>query len=290
VTAAPEEKALALAEHYLSVGQPDRALATLASQSDLQDIRLWTLRAQALYDLDQDAEAADAAREGLRIDAESIWLLDLLCGAELQLGHLEAAEEAILTALRLESEDPHLLSRYAYVLLRAGEHGKAGRVLAEAERVDADDPIVIRCRITYEYVRGNDAAVERHSRRLLDEFDPEDPFGHAMLGVRALNRGQFRKASQHHDTAARHDLTDEYAVETARESRMLTNPLFWPLAPFQRFGPGPVWIAGIGLVLGLRALDYDMLAGIALVSYLLLCAYSWIVPPLVERWYERRSG
>lgn len=289
MAAVPEEKALALAEHYLEIRQPERALTVLASHHDLQDARLWELRTHALLEVEEHTRAREAAREGLRVDSDSIVLLDLLAEAELRLGRLEAAEEACLAALRLEPEQPVLLSRYVSVLLRAGELRKAERVLAEAERVDADDPAVVRCRITYEYVRGNDAGVERHSRRLLEEFDPEDPFGHTMLGVRAASRGRFGQASRHHDTAVRHDVTDDDLVANAREARAYAHPLYWPLIPFQRLGPGKAWVFAVGLFALLGALELHSLLLAAVVTYAALCVYSWVAPTLLTRLYERRS-
>jgi tetratricopeptide (TPR) repeat protein len=283
------ETAVALASHYLDVDQPQRALDVLdgIDGPDLDDAYLWALRTQALVDLKQFAQAAATARNGLSVDAESITLLDLLAIAEAELGELEAAETAILQALELEPEHPVLLCRYALLLARGGELGKATRVCAEAERIDPDDEAVIRCRIALAYVRGDNKAAARESRRLLAELDPDDPVGHTMLGVQAASRGSFRSASRHFDTAARYDLGDEQAVDLARRGRIHTHPLFWPILPFERFGPAASWLGAVAIMGLLAATGQDLLFAIFAGTYVLLCIYSWVVPPLARRWLSR---
>ncbi len=61
------EKGLAVAFHYLEVGQPQRALAALdgLAGAGLEEPRAWFARGQALYDLERYAEAADVAKAGL---------------------------------------------------------------------------------------------------------------------------------------------------------------------------------------------------------------------------------
>ena len=283
------DTAVALASHYLDIDQPQRALAVLdeLDDPDLDDAHLWALRTQALVDLKRFAKAAAAARSGLQADAESITLLDLLAIAEAELGDLESAEAAILHALELEPDHPVLLCRYALLLTRAGELGKASRVLAEAERIAPDDEVLMRSRIALAYVRGDRKAAVRESQRLLAEIDPGDPVGHTMLGVQAASRGSVRSASRHFDTAARYDLGDEQAVDLARRGRVETHPLFWPILPFERFGPAGSWLGAVAIMGLLAAIGQEVLLAIFAVTYVLLCVYSWIVPPLARRWLLR---
>lgn len=283
------QSSLVLAGHYLEIDQPRRALESLdaIAHPDLDDPLLWELRTQALVDLERYTSAVGSAHDGLRVEPDSIPLLDLLSVAQAELGRLEEAEEAILEALRLMPEHPILLCRYAQLLARGGELAKAGRVLAEAERIDPDHEAVIRCRVAHAYLRGDDKTAERESRRLLAEVDPEDPVGHAMLGVRAASRGNARAASRHFDAAAQHDLGDRAAVTVAREARIETHPLFWPVLPIQRYGAAKIWLGAIAVLGLLRATGQDTLLVIAAIGYVTFCVYSWIVPPLARRWLER---
>lgn len=287
----PVHQGLALAGHYLDVEQPRRALDVLAGLGGgaPEQPEFWEVRAQALLDLERFDEALQAAEEGLRRDADSLVLLSLAAAAEARLGRLEDAEAHLLAALRLEPESTFLLAAYADLLMRGDALEKAERVLERAERVDPDDPGVIRARITLAYVQKKDREAERHSRRLLAEVDPEDPYGHAMLGAQATSRGAFRRASEHFDTVARHDLSDPAGVGLAREGRVHAHPVFWPLWPIQRFGAAKLWVAAIGTFALLRAAGFEEALVVLLPIYLVWIAYTWIVPPLARRWLGRES-
>ena len=281
----PTDKALALARHHLELGQAQRALQRLDDGGDglVEEVDFWELRATALLELEEYAAARDAAEAGLRIESESLVLLDVLGLAEAELGNLEAAERSLLAALRLEPEDTLLLCHYAQLLARAGQLPKAERVLNEAERLDADDHDVVRTRMFLAYLRGDDKEAERHGRRLLEE-DPEDRAGHGMIGAVASERGSFRRASRHFDLAARYDLTDEHVVRLARIGRVEAHPLYWPLWPFQRFGPAKTWIAAVAVFGLLTALELYAALVVAWVTWTVLCIYSWVAPPLLRRW------
>jgi len=286
----PSVRGLALADHYLDVGRPARALEVLegVGSDELEHAWYWELRAQALVDLERFGDAAEAARSGLELDGESITLLDALCIAEWKLGNLDRAESAILTALRLEPEIPSLLCRYAHLLADGRELAKAQRVLAKAERLAPDAPEVIRCRMVLAYMRGDDREAKRQSERLLAVVDPEDPAGHAMLGAQHAFRGSLGRASRHYDTAARYDLADHELADLAREGRIEAHWLFWPIRPIERFGPAVVWVAAVGTFALLGALELYTLLTVVAVAYVALCIYSWVVPPLARRWLGRR--
>ncbi len=288
-------KQLTIARHYLAVGQPARALAALDGLAGdaLNDTLVSALRGQALYELDRYDEAAAIARAGLAHTPESIALLYLLCNCEAQLGDLAAAERAILSALRLDPEDPDLLCRYAHLVAMAGQLAKAERLVDEAARLDPDAPAVARARVALAYVRADDRAVDRQSRQLL-MADPDDDYGHRMLGVAMANTGQMAPAARHLGVAVRLDPTDRELAEAARESRLWAHPLLWPLRPLNSFSPARVyiWLGMIALVFVLLALGYDWAPGLILVLvlvYCVFCVYSWVAPPLLRLWLRWRD-
>lgn len=284
----PDGKNLALAHHYLDIDQPQRALQALdSSGATVEAPDYWLLRGQALYDLGRYAEARTAAREGLAREPESVGLLYLSCNAEVKLGDAAAAERAILAALRLAPEDPYLLCRYAHLVAKAGQIDKAGRLVDEAARVAPDSPVVHKARATLSYLRGKNREMGEHSQRVLAD-DPDDPYGHSMLGVSAASRGRAGDAARHFASAVRLAPADNTLAEAARESRVASHPLMWPLAPFSRLGPGVVWIGAMVIIFGLRALGFTTAALALTVVYLVWCLYSWITPPLLRRWLRGR--
>jgi tetratricopeptide (TPR) repeat protein len=283
------DRRLALARHYLDVDQPERALEHvegLLAESP-EDGDLWELRAEALFDLGDYEEATEAARSGLARAPDSVVLLDMLALAEAKRGDFAEAERAVLAALRLAPDHPTLLAHYALFLAQVGQTAKADRVLERAERSDPEDEAVRTAQIQLAYLSGDDRRVERESRRLLEDV-PDHPVGHAFLGGTAAERGSFARAARHLDIAARHDLSDPEFAELAREARIVGHPLLVPLWPFERLGPGKVWIGAIGTMLLLQAAGLEPVALVFAAAYVLLCVYSWVVPPLLRRWARSR--
>ena len=280
----------ALARHYLDIERPERALDALdrPGATDPADPEHWYLRGQALYDLERYAEASRTVQAGLVQEPESVPLLFLRCNCEARLGNLAAAEQAILTALRLLPEEPALLCRYALLVARVGQLDKAARLIDEATRIDAEDPAVARARVTLAYLRGNDRQVTQASKELLAS-DPEDTFGHYMLGHALFSRGSVGDAHRHLRTAAQLDPSEQVVVEGAREARFADHWLLWPLRPFQRFGSIGLWFGFIVLFFLLRSLGMRPLAGLVALLYLILVIYSWVVPWLLRKWLSWRS-
>jgi predicted Zn-dependent protease len=283
-----ETASLALARRYLEIGRPQQTLDALAGMAnpDLDDPELWFLRAAAQLELGWHSDAARAARDGLARAPDSTPLLATLAAAESELGHAAEAERAILAALELEPDSPWLLVRYAILVARAGQLDKAERLVEEAGRVDPTDPDVMRARSLVAYLQGGDRDAEKVARELLSE-DPEDVGGLMMLGSTAAEAGRIGEADKHFAGAARLEPSGE-ALQAARELRFATHPLLWPVRPVSRLGAGPIWAGAIATIIGLRALGFPLAAAVAGGIWLLWCAYTWIVPPLVRRWVERR--
>ena len=277
-----DDRARELARHYLQVAQPARALEALARAGDFDDPDVWALRGWALVDLDRADEAAEVAAGALARWPDDVDFLRLLAVAEARRDHLAEAELAVLAALRAEPGDAHLLCTYAETLMRGGQLDKAAEVLALAERADPDDVLVIRMRLNLAHLRARD----REARELAEELlsrDAEDHQGQAMLGGLDLHRLRLRSASERFSTVMRNDPSSQGVALAARSARVLRSPLAWPLLPFERFGPGPTWVAAIAVIFGLRAAGLETAAGIVTLVWLALCAYSWIVGPRLQR-------
>ena len=287
----PATSKLALAEHYVEIGRPERALEALAElgSDGVEDPHAWFVRAHALLELERFADAADAASQGLALDPDRGELLHLLALAEWRRGDLASAERAVLAALDLWPDDPVVLCTYAHLVASAGQLDKAERLVAEAARLAPDDAYVRRTRAELAYLRGRDAEAEREARGAL-ELEPEDPHSVALMGVAAYERGSGRRGARGLRRAAALDPSIDRHVEAARDAATSMHPLLLPLWPVYRFGQGPVWIAGVATLLAMRALDVPgVIAGPVVVIWLAFVAYSWIAPPLLERWLRGRQ-
>lgn len=281
---------LGLAEHYVTVDQPRRALEALddAGAELVEEPAYWYLRALAHYRLDEDREAARLASTGLERDPASTDLLRLLALARSELDELAEAERAVLAGLELDPDDPTLLCTYARVLARGGQLEKAERVLDEAARLDPHAREVVRTRSLVAYLRGHDRRARRLTEELLAE-DPEDADAHRMRGAVLLNGGDARGARASLETAVRDDPTDHSLADVTRGARVALHPLLWPMVPFARLGVGGSWVTAITLIFGLRALGFDTASAVASGVWIALVAYSWVAAPLITRWLERRG-
>jgi tetratricopeptide (TPR) repeat protein len=280
---------LALAQHYLDIDQPRRALELLEGrQNDLDDPEYWELRATALVELDRHRDAVDAAARGLDLDPDNIGLLLMSALAHKGAGDLAAAERALLAALRLDAENPALLSQYALLVANAGQLDKARRLLDRAERIDPLAVYVIQARGVIAFLSGDDDAAAQHAEAILAEY-PEEPAAHLLRGSALSQRGAARGARRHFETAARLDPSDLDVGRIARQSRVATHPLLWPVYPIQRFGPAKVWLAYLVVFAITAGLGLGWVVIPLVAAYLFMVVYSWTVAPLVVRWLERRA-
>jgi tetratricopeptide (TPR) repeat protein len=277
--------AIEAARRYIEIGRPERALESLAAldseQGTTSEAR--RLRGYALLALKDYDGAAEAAQDGLEDDPGSINLLYLLSLVEERRGRIAEAEAAILAALEQDSDDVQLLTQYADVLMRGDALDKAERVLAMAEGSDPDSIDVLESRISLAYLRGNDRESKRLSEELLAR-DPESVRGHHMLGVFDISRGHAKAAAERYGEVVRADPRNQQIADVAREIRaMARNPLWWPTLLFVRLGVAGSWVGAMAIIFGLRALGQPTAAGIAALVWFALCAWSWIVPPILNR-------
>jgi tetratricopeptide (TPR) repeat protein len=277
--------ALQAARRYIEIGRPEQALASLstldseyASTTEARGVRGF-----AFLGVEEYARAAEEAADGLQDDPGAIDLLYLLSVAEERRGRLGEAEAAILAALEQDPDDAELLCQYADVLMRGGQLDKAGRVLDAAAAGDPDSPDVLAGRQSLAYLRGDNREARRLSEELL-AINPESVRGHRMLGVFDLQRGRAASAADRFGEAVRADPTEERYADDAREARrMARNPLWWPSLFFARTGVVGSWVGAMVVIFGLRAAGLATAATVAVVAWLLICVWSWVVPPILER-------
>lgn len=288
MSAAPDQEALSLAQHWMTVNRPDRVLEELSRlPGDAALSRAaFVLRAAALHDLGNHQAAASAAESGLGDVGPDPQLLAILGMSRQQLGRYEAAESALLDGLALAPTSSFLLCAYARLCLTVGQVEKAGKLVERAASVDPEDDVVARTRLLVAFVQGKDSDAVKHGREAM-RLDPDDGGNQLLYGLALASRGNVGAAAHSYRRAAAADPGDRELVEAAREARAAAHPLLWPLRPMQRFGPLPVWLAAVVTMTGLRAAGLAPLALVFAVLWVTYCVYSWVAPPLVRRWIRR---
>jgi tetratricopeptide (TPR) repeat protein len=279
-----------LAEHYLTIRNPHKALEILsgAESDSIDDYYFWYLLGFSYYSLERYPDADRAAKKGLSIHAESIDLLLLLCNIQTKLNNLAAAERAILSALRQLPDHPVLLCRYASLVASDRQLDKAEKLVEEAARSDPDSPVVTRTRAWIAYLRGNDKDAAQGFQEAL-AAEPEDDSSLFLLGLSLSSQGKASQADGYFKRAVRSDPADDVLRQIARASSYDSHWLLIPLRPLQRYGRVPVWIAGVGTVFVLNIIGLSEIALIAAVIYLIFVIYSWIAPAFLMWWMERND-
>lgn len=279
---------LARAHALLLASRPEDALRELATLPAAEAIspRAFELRSAAFVYLDRWEEAADSARRGLASGGPDPDLLRLLAQAERELGHLDVAERALLDGLAMAPTDIDLLCGYAQLCIAAQQLDKAGKLVERALAQQPNASVVYATRVQLAYAQGKDRAAQQIAREYVAEY-PESATANALLGGMSAVRGQINAADAGLRQAVAAEPTVIQFAEMAMETRIAKHPLMWPVRPFIRFGPIKTWLAAIAIIYGLRALRLPGLSLTFGVFWLLLCVYSWVVPPLVRRWVTR---
>ncbi len=287
----PTEARLQLAGHWLQIGRPERALDELQGLwgDAAVDHRAYLFRGAALHALDRNAEAVDVLRDGLAQHGPFLPMFHIL-GASLRAeGRLPEAEAAYLQGLSLNPNDPDLLIGYAQVCLTAGQAEKASALVERAASQAPESAAVSAARAQVAFALGKDRDMHRHSTEALSH-DPEYPGARALHGTASMLTGDSRSGYNSSASAAASQPGDHDLRAAAREAKLINHPLMRPLRPLQRFNPLVVWIGAVAVIYGLRAAGLAPLAFVVAIGWFAFCVYSWVAPPLVRRWINRKWG
>ncbi|HEY3556399.1 MAG TPA: tetratricopeptide repeat protein [Kribbella sp.] len=287
----PAESALGMANHWLQIGRPERALSELEALPGeaALDLRADLIRGTALHQLDRNAEAVDALQDALNRHGPFPPLLHVLGYALRAEGKLAEAEAVFLQGLSLDPTDPDLLIGYARVCLFAGQAEKASALVERAAAQAPESVVVSAARAEVAFALGKDRDMHRHSVEALSH-DPEDPSARALHGTASMLTGDTRAGYDSLRSAAAAQPGDEDLRTAAREAKLYNHPLMLPLRPFARVNPLVVWVGAVAVIYGLRAAGLGFLSfGFAMI-WLAFCVYSWVAPPLVRRWINRKWG
>jgi Flp pilus assembly protein TadD len=282
-------RGLSLAQHWLEVNRPDRALEELGRlpRDEAMSLPACLLRVGALLRAERPAAAKLAATRALDLHGTEPRLLALLALACRVRGELEESERALLQALSHDPEDVGLLCEYAELCVSVGQLDKAEALLERAAAVEPDAEAVTTGRVLVAAARGRSAEAYRRAREALGRH-PDSTVAHVYHSVVATEHGKFREAGRSSSRVAA-ETGDPDALAMARDDRVIAHPLLVPLRPLFRFGPLRTWVAVVVVLMILRFVSPPLAAAVGL-FWIVYCVYSWVVPPLV-RWYvSRRLG
>lgn len=290
--AAHTAEALALARHYLEIGNDVAALDALGTVggAELEAPEYWYIRTTALRGLDRLHLAADAARTGLELDPDNIALLDSLALAELGRDGLAEAERALARALESAPQLPGLHAHMALTLAKAGRTGEAWAHVDRALELAPDDVQALRACAQVAYaVHEDPEAVRAYVAEVL-RVAPNDQIAHAILGWLSAREKDYRRSSAELAEAMRIDPGNQKLAAGARQVRVLAHPLLAPVRPMWKFGRRRTQLAFVAAVVGLDVAHHTTLGTSIAVVWVMIVVLSRVALPILRRREERRYG
>jgi tetratricopeptide (TPR) repeat protein len=281
---------LALARHYLESGNAKRAFAELekGAGAAIDDEEFWSIRAQALFELQRWSEAADAGRRGLELEHEDVELLDVVALCEFHLDNNDEADKQIRAALEIWPDHSTLLAHHALILAHRKKWSESERVLAEALAIDPESSDVLLTRSQIATLRGQHNLARQYADDLLAE-EPDDELSHLVRANADLQSMRFKQAVRHLEESARLNPERAEIRETLRDARVGAHPLLAPIRPIWRFGRLRSWMVYITIGALLAAARLQTLRYVIAGVWVTLCVVSWVAPPLLRRWYDRKG-
>lgn len=282
-----DDSAMAKAWALVEANRPEQALAELArlSPDQANHAGSFRLRGHALAQLSRWPEVQSNAQRGLALSGPDPILLGQLGSALGETGDYPRAERALLDALALEPNDVDLLCEYSRLCLKVNQPEKAKALWERAAAQRPHSRNVLATRVLIAIAFADDRQAQKASEEFLGAY-PSDPAALALHGQVAQMRGRSGYGSMRQAVAA--SPADADIADMAWQARVYAHPLMMPLRPLHRFGPVKTWLCAIALIFGLRAIGLPVLSALAGLSWLAICVYSWVVPPLVRKWVLRR--
>lgn len=275
---------------WLERNRPEKALEELQKVWHLSttDVRPHLLRAIALSNQKRWDESIAVIREGFALHGPVGVYFPVIGDALRRSGRLQEAEAAYLEGLRHWPNEPDQLIGYARVCLEAGQADKAAALADRAAAQNPEHPALERIRTEIAFARGKHGDMHQHSTQALAD-DPDDVIARAWHGASASFAGDHDAAYRSLARAAANDPGNAPLLEAAREARMIRHPLMRPLTLFGNVNPLVIWLGAIAVIAGLNAAAPQPAGAIAAVTWLVYCVYSWVVPPLLRRWLDRKA-
>jgi tetratricopeptide (TPR) repeat protein len=266
-----------------------RALLAGALKEFPDDPDLLFQAARADWIDERPAQARDTVNQLLRHAPEHHGGRILLFELMLEAGDVVPAEELVLQLLRENPFDADLCARYARLMLRTLHFDKARRLAAEAIRLAPAGDAGLRAQALCDLVTKRRALDSAALQRMLQQH-PDDYHTLELVFVALLQDGRTHAAHALARTLLRARPSDPLALQRVQALALQTHWTMWPLWPMTRFGWPAVIVLWLGSVLALNLLRGPAPQLAALLSPLLLgyVIYSWVWPPLLRRWLERR--
>ncbi len=237
-------------------------------------------------------KAKDTLLQLLTRDPEHLAGRFLLVSVYEALKELVKSEAVLLDLLREHPQNATLYAHYSLLMYRTLHVKKADALAREAFRLDPNNDQALAACLMGDLIKGNKNAQKVRLSELLRKY-PEDQWTSRLLIVHLTEQGKYWSAKRIAIELLRAQPDSAEILGMVVQLETLTHWTMIPLWPFNRWGVG----ATIGFFLltlfGVTQLgNYIGREWIGTINMTLICycVYSWIYPPLLKRWLQRRAG
>jgi tetratricopeptide (TPR) repeat protein len=232
-----------LAQHYLDIGQPQKALEALARHPDTSQVTYWILRSKAYFHGGFFSDAWNAVHDGLRLEPENTELLYFLALLQSKHVNLNDAYRTYQKLLSLQPENPVFLAQYAHALGMREHFDEANDMLNKALELAPEHPAVREVQVYLLYSQGEFNNAIKRAKELL-KHNPDDSWAHYILGHSLAKSHNIYAANQQFRKAVALEPRSRWFRVSFAESHYETHPLMLPLYPLQRFGATGLVVTG----------------------------------------------
>lgn len=279
------------AQHYYAMERYEQALVKFDQLLSIHpnDNDLLYMRANSLFGLNRYDEAVDCCSQAL---AKGFWAADcyyLLGQIFMETNRYVEAEEHFLEALHDSPERADIMAAYGYLMLKTGYDKKAWRLIEKALSIDPSDEAVLQYHFYYHLARNKRDDQVDALKRYLQTADSEVR-KLIQIGVMEYSSGNYKVAQENFRQAFLLDPTNEHILSMLKDLGQSASIFYFPQRMIEKIGgPAVLWIGMVISLLVLRGLGFSKTAGILSIVYVVLCAYTWIVPLLykaIEKWKQ----
>ena len=273
-------------------GRNDHAARVLAEALAIypDDADLLYQSAHLDYLNDDNGAARDTLHAVLARNPEHFQARYLLATLYENTNELAQAELTLLDLIRDYPDQSSLYAKYAMLMFRTHHHDKAKALAHEALRLDPDDEYALLACLMGDLIDDRRVDKRKTLAEMMHRF-PESVITAHMLVNYLRERGQYWAAKRVAVELLRAQPNSPQALALVVELEFLSHWTMIPLWPFNRWGVVATvafYVGSLALFNALRSLA-PQAGGIVSTTLLAYVIYSWVYPPILSRWLQRRA-
>lgn len=284
-----KEAKLLEANHLTSINRFERAneilFDLLSENPDSDDIPL--LIGINYFSLSKYEEAKKFVENSLASGYEACNSHALLGLIEMRLNKFAQAETHFLESLQINPQNPQTIAHYSSLMFLTNHQEKGRKLLEEARRIDPEDEVVLHYWYLYALLN-EEKTLQTDTLHEIINSDEDEYVKLINILQHNLSISNYKEAYNVARDAYLMNPSDDSLLDLLKNLKIQNCPFMMPIRMIDRLGGGMVvWGGVVALLFVLIWLNYDNAILYVAVFYMGLCVYSWVVPPIIKKYYLR---